>query len=407
VAKVTEHYPIGHTFGISAAEYDERRARVITHLEQQGAQGAVFFRALSIFWLTGFGFIPTERPVALVLKRDGSTVLFVPRLEVEHGQAHAYVDQILSYAEYPTLTHPMHHLSGVIEKMGLHRGSLAADGDGYGAFWGYRGPKLSEVLPEASVKLIPRLIEEMRVRKSPAEIALIKESCKWGNLAHMLLQQYSRDKVSEVEVSTRASAEATQAMLLTLGPSFKPGGMGRTGASAGFRGQIGKNSYYPHAVTLNATMRQGDVLVTGASANVAGYISELERTMFVGDPGPQEIKYFELMCQAQEIAFDAIRPGASAASVDQAVRDFFEAENLMPYWRHHVGHAIGMEGHEAPFFDIGDDAILEAGQVWTVEPGIYVEGLGGFRHSDTVLVTESGMELLTYYPRHLEAMVCG
>ena len=223
----------------------------------------------------------------------------------------------------------------------------------------------------------------------------------------MLLQKYSCHGASEVDVSTRASTEATNAMLLTLGPTFKPGGMGRVGASAGFRGQIGKNSYFPHAVTLNATMRKGDVLVTGAGANVCGYISELERTMFVGEPSAEQVKYFELMCQAQEVAFDAIKPGVPASTVDREVRRFFEENQLMPYWRHHVGHAIGMEGHEAPFFDIGDETILQPGMVWTVEPGIYVEGLGGFRHSDTVLITETGIEFLTYYPRHLEAMVCG
>jgi Xaa-Pro dipeptidase len=407
VAKLQQEYAIGHTFGISHKEYDERRARIIAGLEKSGQQGIIFFRALSIYWLTGFGFIPTERPVAFVLKTDGSTALLVPRLEVEHGQSHAYVDRIESYSEYPTLTHPMLYLQKLLGEMGLLGAAIAADGDGYGSYWGYRGPKLTEVAADAKVSLVPRLIEEMRFVKSKAEIELIKESCRWGNLAHMLLQKYTKDGASEVDVSTRASTEATQAMLLTLGPTFKPGGMGRVGASAGFRGQIGKNSYFPHAVTLNATMRTGDVLVTGAGSNVAGYISELERVMFVGEPSAEQAKYFELMCQAQEVAYAAIKPGVPAATVDREVRRFFTENNLMPNWRHHVGHAIGMEGHEAPFFDIGDETILEPGMVWTVEPGIYVEGLGGFRHSDTVLITEEGIEMLTYYPRHLEAMICG
>jgi Xaa-Pro aminopeptidase len=407
MAKLQTDFPIGHTFGITAKEYDARRARVIAHLEQNGQKGILFFRALSIYWLTGFGFIPTERPVAFILKTDGTTALLVPRLEVEHGQSHAYVDRIESYPEYPTLTHPMVYLQKLLTELGLTGASLAADSDGYGAYWGYRGPKLTEVVPEAKVALVPRLIEEMRVIKSPMEIALIKESCRWGNVAHMLLQKYAKDGASEIDVSTRASTEATEAMLLALGPSFKPGGMGRVGASAGFRGQIGPNSYFPHAVTLNATMRKGDVLVTGAGANVAGYISELERTMFVGEPSAEQARFFELMCQAQETAFAAIKPGVPASAVDREVRRFFEENNLMPYWRHHTGHSIGMEGHEAPFFDIGDETLLLPGQVWTVEPGIYVEGLGGFRHSDTVLVTETGMELLTYYPRHLDALICG
>ncbi|MFZ5824798.1 MAG: M24 family metallopeptidase [Bacillota bacterium] len=407
MARPITDYPIAHTFAIPRSEFDQRRARVLQHLEEKRLKGIIFFRALSIYWLTGFGFIPTERPVAFVLTADGRTALFVPRLEVEHAEHAAYVDHIAHYAEYPTDVHPMKRLSVLLTEMGLDRSSLGADGDGYGAYWGYRGPRLSEVLPEAQLTLLPRLVEEMRYIKSPLEIELIKESCRWGNLAHRLLQTYSRDGASEVDISTRASTEATAAMLAILGPDFKPGGMGRVGAHAGFRGQIGKNSYFPHAVTLNATLRKGDVLVTGAGANVLGYISELERTMFVGEPSREQIKYFDLMCQAQEVAFATIKPGIPAAEVDREVRRFFEKSNLMPHWRHHVGHAIGMEGHEAPFFDIGDETILQPGMVWTVEPGIYVEGLGGFRHSDTVLITEQGMMLLTYYPRHLEAMICG
>jgi Xaa-Pro aminopeptidase len=127
----------------------------------------------------------------------------------------------------------------------------------------------------------------------------------------------------------------------------------------------------------------------------------------VGEPSAEQARFFELMCQAQETAFATIKPGIPAAAVDREVRRFFEENNITQYWRHHAGHSIGMEGHEAPFFDIGDETVLAPGQVWTVEPGIYVQGLGGFRHSDTVLVTETGMELLTYYPRHLEALICG
>lgn len=407
MARPITSYPIAHTFSIPRSEFDQRRVRLLNVMAEKGLKAFVSFRALSIYWLTGFGFIPTERPVALILTADGRAALFVPRLEVEHAHHVAYVDEVAHYAEYPTDIHPMKHLADLMTRLGLEQGQIGADGDGYGAYWGYRGPKLSEVLPGLKVELMPRLIEELRFIKSPVEVALMKESARWGNLAHRLLQQYSRDGASEIEVSTRASTEATAAMLATLGSDFKPGGGGRVGAMAGFRGQIGKNSYFPHAVTINATMHRGDVLVTGAGANVHGYLSELERTMFVGEPSADQARYFELMCEAQEVAFDAIRPGVPCSVVDREVRRFFEERGLMPYWRHHVGHAIGMEGHEAPFFDIGDETVLQPGMVWTVEPGIYVEGLGGFRHSDTVLITETGMDFLTYYPRHLEAMICG
>jgi Xaa-Pro aminopeptidase len=111
------------------------------------------------------------------------------------------------------------------------------------------------------------------------------------------------------------------------------------------------------------------------------------------------------MLRAQEIAFDQLRPGNLCSDVDRAVRGYYDATGLQDYWRHHTGHAIGLRYHEGPFLDIGDPTPLQPGMVFTVEPGFYAPHLGGFRHSDTVLITGEGMEMLTYYPRELEALI--
>jgi Xaa-Pro aminopeptidase len=126
--------------------------------------------------------------------------------------------------------------------------------------------------------------------------------------------------------------------------------------------------------------------------------------MVLGEPSDDQRRFFAHMKAAQEVAFDAIRPGARCADVDLAVRAYYEEHELMPYWRHHTGHAIGLRYHEGPFLDTGDETVIRPGMVFTVEPGLYVEELGGFRHSDTVLVTDDGIEQLTYYPRDLESL---
>jgi Xaa-Pro aminopeptidase len=330
--------------------------------------------------------------------------MFVPMLEEAHATGHAVVDRVVVYPEYPTDKHPMARFAELLSGLGLERAHLGADGDGYPGVMGYRGPRLSEIVPKASVKIVRDLVEDMMQIKSAEEIELIRESARWGNLAHMLLQEYTRPGVIESEVSLRASLDATGAMIRALGPEYRPLSWTSPGARAGYRGQIGKQSAIAHAITTNARIQAGDVLVTGASAAVGGYFSELERTMVVGSPTPEQRRYFGLMLDAQQTAFDAIRPGRPCSDVDRAVRAFFEKHNLMPHWRHHVGHAMGIGIHEAPFFDIGDDTIMRPGMVFTVEPGIYIADFAGFRHSDTVVVTESGMDMLTYYPRDLERL---
>jgi Xaa-Pro aminopeptidase len=176
------------------------------------------------------------------------------------------------------------------------------------------------------------------------------------------------------------------------------------GASAGYRGQIGKRSAWAHAVAHNIEFAAGDVLVTETSAPVWGYNAELERAMVIGPASDEVRRLFEHTVAAQDVAFASLRPGVTCGAVDTAVLGYFEDNDLLPHWRQHVGHAIGLRNHEAPFLDVGDSTVIEPGMVFTIEPGLYAEGVGGCRHSDTVVVTEDGIELLTDYPRDLESL---
>ena len=126
--------------------------------------------------------------------------------------------------------------------------------------------------------------------------------------------------------------------------------------------------------------------------------------MIIGKASGDQKRLFDHMIALQDIAFEAMGPGIPCSQVDAAVRAYYEAHDLMPYWKHHVGHAIGIRYHEAPFLDLGDQTMMQPGMVFTVEPGLYDASLGGFRHSDTVLITDTGIEILTYYPRDLESL---
>jgi Xaa-Pro dipeptidase len=387
---------------ITDAEFDQRASALAEHVREAGLSGAVLFDNAYVLYYTGFAFIPTERPAALVVNADGERGLFVPRLEREHAQANATVQHVSDYPEYPSERHPMEALRELLERMAVRDG-LGADHDGYPWILGYRGPTLTELTGSTPEK-VTAFVEDQMAVKSAAEIALIRESAKWGNLAHVLLQRYTRPGLTETEVSQRATNEATLAMLDAIGPIYRAQNGFFDVASAGYRGQIGRNAAIPHALANNITFRDGDVLVTGASAPVWGYLSELERTMVIGEPSDEQRRLFDHMVALQDVAFGAIKPGARCSDVDRAVRAYYEDHALWDYWKHHVGHAIGLRYHEGPFLDIGDDTEIQPGMVFTVEPGLYSAEEGGFRHSDTVAVTDEGIEFLTYYPRDLESL---
>jgi len=390
------------TVRISDQELARRRRKAKEIFEEQEFKAICLFSSYQIFYFTGFSFITTERPIAFIWSFTHRPILFIPLLEREHAQE-IYDVEIVTYPEYPDKRHPMEHLRDLLCDLELEGKKLGVDSDGYSGGYGYRGPKLSEILA-AEVVIVGETIERMMWIKSPEEIALLKESAKWANLAHSLLQEYTRPGRNETDISVQASYEASLAMIRALGPDYRPT---RTGmpVHADFRGQIGARSAIPHSLPTNVYIRKGDVLITGASADIGGYGAELERTMIVGQPSDKQRRFFELMVAAQDFAFEKIKPGRRCAEVDWAVRNFYAKEGIMNYWRHHTGHALGIRMHEAPFLDIGDNTIIEPGMVFSVEPGIYIPGFAGFRHSDTVVVTEHGIERLTYYPRDLASLI--
>jgi Xaa-Pro dipeptidase len=391
------------SIAITAEEHAARCEALLAEVQAAGLSGVVLFDPYYVLYYAGFAFVPTERPIAFVLGADGTRTLVVPRLEVEHAESKSTLDRVAHYLEYPGDPRAEDVLARTLADAGL-RGTVGADQDGYPWILGYRGPTLSELSGATVVRVVEQIERQMAV-KSAAEIDLIRESIRWSNLAHRLLQRYTRVGATETEVSQRASDEATFAMLDAIGEIYRAQSFVESGASAGYRGQIGRNAAIPHALAGNLVFQAGDVLVTGASAPVWGYLSELERTMFLGDPTPEQERMFGHIVELQDVAFAAIRPGSLCSDVDKAVREYFDAHELWPHWRHHTGHAIGLRYHEGPFLDSGDDTEIRPGMVFTVEPGVYSPELGGFRHSDTVLVTEDGIEILTYYPRDLASLV--
>jgi Xaa-Pro aminopeptidase len=387
---------------ISGAELEERRERLLEHVRSLGLTGFVLFDADYIRYFTNFNFLVTERPVAVASSAGGELAAFVPEFEVERVRAETEFERVESYPEYPGTEHPLRILARVLAAAGID-GPVGADGDGYPGILGYEGPALSEVTGQPVAPLAP-VIEHLMARKSAAEIELIRESGRWCSYAHRILQEHSRPGATEAQASLRAGYEATLALLDELGSAYGGQQASSDGVSAGYRGQIGRRSSWAHAVAHNIEFRPGDVLVTETSAPIWGYNAELERALVIGEPTDEMRRLFDDMLGARQAAFDALRPGVTCADVDGAVMRYFEANDLMPLWRQHTGHAIGLRNHEAPFLDVGDHTVIEPGMVFTIEPGVYASELGGFRHSDTVAVTADGIDVLTDYPADLESL---
>jgi len=389
-----------NSFTISKETYKKRMEKIRSWLEKENLSAMIFFSPMSIYYLTGYRFIPTERPISFVFPTFGEPWFYVPRLEVEHIREKIPWITYEYYFEYPDLKHPAKIFVELIKRKKLITDPIGLESPNFSAHWGYKGPLITDLLKDdVQTKLFPYLIIEMRKIKDEEELKLIRESAKWGHLAHKLLQEYTEIGKDEVEVSLKASWDATKEMLREL-QDFVPSGT--LSAYAGYRGQIGEWSAIPHSVLQKTKFEQGQTLVTGASANVSGYLSELERTMFIGKPNEKQRRYFQIMKKAQDAALETFSPGIPCSKVDKAARKVFKDEGVFHLVQHHTGHAIGLEGHEPPFLDIGIDEIIKPGMVFTCEPGIYEYKFAGFRHSDTVIINEDGAERITPYPRDID-----
>ncbi|MEZ3164504.1 Xaa-Pro peptidase family protein [Halorubrum sp. RMP-47] len=381
--------------------FKDRLAAVRDRLAETDADAATWVGATSIEYLTGFHHIQTERPVVLAVT-DDRVEITVPRLEVERVSPNPRIDAVHHYFDYPGGD----PVSVAVEMLdGLDVGAIAADADGPPGVMGYEGPAFSEYLDVDTQSWVDR----MRWAKSDAEVDLIRESAKWANLSHRYLADFSEPGAHPATVSQRASTEASRAMLDALGDNYSVRVRGDGPVHAGYIS--GEETALPHGHTPNERLSDGDVLVTGATANVDGYRSELERTMFVGDYSDEQAHYFELMLEAQTLAIDALGPGVPVAEVDQVVWHYFEEQGVTDLAQHHVGHNIGLGAHEPPYIDRGwderyddDDAVMRPGHVYTIEPGLYTDEYG-YRHSDTVAITESGTEQLTNFPRDIDSNV--
>ena len=393
-------------FSISESEHKSRIERVRKYLHKRKLDALYLTNGTSMFYLTGYSFISTERPAALIIPLDGEITFIGPRLEEDHVPLETnLIKNVKTYVDYPGEKHPIEHFATFLKEMRLDKKRIGIDNRaGASGMWGYKGPTLAKKLPEVRFADASELVPNMRQVKSTTEIELVKESAKWANLAMTLLQEYTEEGLWDVDVALAATHETSVIMKKTLGFDYAPK-RSIVPVSAHFRGQIGEMSAIPHSMSTKRTIKRGDVIIAEVGVDIGGYTCELERTMIVGSPTAKQERYFGTMLKAQEAAFSAMKPGNKISEVDKATIDVFKKAGLLHLTRHHSGHGLGLETHEPPWLDIGNEEPFQTGMIVSCEPGIYEVGFAGFRHSDTVLINEDEAKLLTYYPRDLNSLI--
>jgi Xaa-Pro aminopeptidase len=246
---------------------------------------------------------------------------------------------------------------------------------------------LTQKLPSrATTEPVAGHIEKLRMVKDESEIALIRNSVRINSLA--LDAALKRLKPGMTEAEFAAEIDYRSRRLGAERPAFD------TIVAAGERAAL------PHAQPGAAKIDTGMLLID-MGAFCDGYASDMTRMAYLGKATPRYKQAYKAVLEAQLAAIDAVKPGATALGVDRVTRRTLKAHNLDKEFVHSTGHGLGLEIHEGPRIGRKDKTKLSAGMVITIEPGVYIEGWGGIRIEDTVLVTDSGCEVLTPTSKHL------
>ncbi len=233
------------------------------------------------------------------------------------------------------------------------------------------------------VKLNPKsdFVLSLRGVKSREEIKLIKEAAKLADIGAECGMEIVKSGMHEYEVAAEIEYEMRR--------------NGSEGVAFETLVASGPRSALPHGVSTSRIIKNGEFVIMDLGAIYQGYRSDITRTLIVGQPSDKQKKIFEIVLKAQEIAFQKIRSGINGRDVDAAGREFIKKSGYGNNFIHGLGHGVGLEVHDPPRLSPSSKDVLMAGNIITDEPGIYIEGYGGVRIEDMVLVKEESAELLT------------
>jgi Xaa-Pro aminopeptidase len=361
---------------VAADEFQARRARVQSQFGERKVDALIVPFGPNLRYLTGF----TGSNGLLLMPAQGEALLYTdPRYRIQAAQEVSCQVRVCVGPLLPRLIAAVER--GRARRLGFDPAHTScADYESLRS-----GLRLAIALEG-----VGGWIERQRMIKSAAEIELIRRSVETNSAAFEQAVRQARAGMRESDLAAeldyrmrRKGAEA---------PAFE------TIVAAGARTAL------PHARPTAAPIKAGDLVLVDMGAMQDGYASDMTRMLHLGRPSARAKRMYRAVLEAQQAAVDAVRPGVTAMHVDRAARRVLKAHGLDKAFVHSTGHGLGLEIHEPPRVGRKEKTRLEAGMAITIEPGAYLEGVGGIRIEDTVVVTRGGCQVLTPTPKELRVI---
>ncbi|MGI8792125.1 MAG: M24 family metallopeptidase [Acidimicrobiales bacterium] len=348
----------------------ERVARVRERMGQMGVDAVLLSLGADLPWLTGYHAMPLERLTMLVLQADGEATLVVPRLEAARVEERPEVFTIRAWGETED---PLAIVAGL-----MGGAKTVAFGD---RAWATFLVGLQRLLPDVTWERASAVTGPIRAVKDADEVAALRAAAEAADrVAAALLG-------GEIPLVGRPEADVSA----ELGRRLRAEGHDRVNfAIVG----SGPNSASPHHEPGSRVIGAGEAVVCDFGGTMAGYCSDITRTVFTGPPPQEFVDLYDVLRTAQDEAVQGATVGRSCEAVDAIARDRIAEAGLGDYFIHRTGHGIGMEEHEDPYLVSGNGEPLQPGHAFSIEPGIYIEGRFGARIEDIVVAREQGPDPL-------------
>lgn len=362
---------------IEAAEYRQRVETLRSRLAEKNLDALLVTHPSNRFYLTGFtahDIAPNESAGHLLVTADDA-VLITGSVNVTQADAQApHIRVVKREGNWSSAD------AAAIKEMTATRIGYESQAMLEGVFRGI-GDALKEHGKDVTWEVADGIVEEQRVRKSPAEIALLRKAFEITSAAFDRVAPTIEAGQSEWDVAWRIHQAYID--LGSEGPAFP------TIVAAG------THAARPHHEPGERVIREGEPIVIDMGASYHGYCADLTRTVWVGEPDHKLRDVYAIVAGAVEEALERIQPGMTGKDMDAAARSYIEARGYGEAFSHSLGHGIGVRVHESPSATKDSEDILAVGNVITVEPGIYLPEWGGVRIEDVILITEDGIEVLT------------
>lgn len=290
-------------------------------------------------------------------------------------------DQIEGYEIIEQKTTLIEAVAQLVEDKQLTKLGFEQDAMTYAEYDRYANALKAELVPTSG------LVEKIRLIKTEDELTIIKQACKIADDAYEHILTFIKPGMTELEVSNELE--------------FFMRKQGATSSSFDIIVASGTRSALPHGVATDKVIESGDFVTLDFGAYYNGYVSDVTRTLAVGEPSDKLKEIYQVVLDSQLLALEKIKPGMTGKEADAISRDYIASKGYGEAFGHSLGHGIGLEVHEGPGLSSRSDVVLEPGMVITIEPGIYLPGIGGVRIEDDALVTETGVEKLTHTSKEL------